>query len=287
VTTESLTTRAAKADDVAAITALQRRWDAEWFGAAEHDEAEMREALDEAESTRLVFDGTKLVGAAMTYRVESLLIVDPDVDVTAVYAHLLPWLGRSGVPEIQSLDRDDLLRTALAHDSWRHTRSSFDLIRSVSPDWELPEPAWSPDVEVRDFQPADAEAVHELIYVDAGYPDVPGHHNRNFEEWHKLLIDGRDERELPVLAYLGERIVGAAIGRMFSDGTGWINQLAVARDVQGKGIGKSLLVETYRRQRAAGADALGLSVAAANRGALNLYLGIGLRIDREWQIFER
>ena len=32
----------------------------------------------------------------------------------------------------------------------------------------------------------------------------------------------------------------------------------------------------------AGATSLGLSVQAENRGALKLYLGVGLRIDREW-----
>jgi hypothetical protein len=37
----------------------------------------------------------------------------------------------------------------------------------------------------------------------------------------------------------------------------------------------------------AGATKLGLSVQAGNRGALDLYLGAGLTIDREWLIYRR
>jgi hypothetical protein len=35
-----------------------------------------------------------------------------------------------------------------------------------------------------------------------------------------------------------------------------------------------------------GTTRLGLSVLAANRSALQLYLDAGLRIDREWQTFK-
>jgi ribosomal protein S18 acetylase RimI-like enzyme len=85
-----------------------------------------------------------------------------------------------------------------------------------------------------------------------------------------------------VLAWRGERLVGVAIGRMFSDGTGWVAQLAVAKDERGQGLGRALLLEALRRRRAAGATSVGLGVQHENRGALTLYLDVGLTIDREW-----
>jgi len=85
-----------------------------------------------------------------------------------------------------------------------------------------------------------------------------------------------------VLAWRGDRLVGASIGRIFADGTGWIAQLAVARDERGNGLGRALLLDSLRRRQAGGATALGLQVQADNRNALNLYLNTGLQIDREW-----
>ena len=90
-----------------------------------------------------------------------------------------------------------------------------------------------------------------------------------------------------MLAWRGDRLVGASLGRIFSDGAGWVSQLAVAQDERGRGIGKALLLETLRQRRGRAAPpSLGLGVMAHNRGALGLYLGVGLRIDREWLAFE-
>jgi ribosomal protein S18 acetylase RimI-like enzyme len=47
------------------------------------------------------------------------------------------------------------------------------------------------------------------------------------------------------------------------------------------------LLEAFRRHQAAGATKLGLTVQVGNRAALDLYLGIGLTIDREWLTYER
>ena len=90
-----------------------------------------------------------------------------------------------------------------------------------------------------------------------------------------------------MLARRDGRLVGVAVGRMFSDGTGWVAQLAVDRSEQGNGIGTAVMLESYARRRAEGATTLGLSVSATNRGALRLYESIGLRVEREWQTFHR
>jgi ribosomal protein S18 acetylase RimI-like enzyme len=75
------------------------------------------------------------------------------------------------------------------------------------------------------------------------------------------------------------------MGRIWDDGTGWISQIATAKDERGRGLGRAMLLEALRRRVAAGAKSLGLSVQADNRGALRLYLDAGLQIDREFRTY--
>jgi ribosomal protein S18 acetylase RimI-like enzyme len=211
------------------------------------------------------------------------VLVDPGGD-PAAYAALVAWLADQQAPGTEALDRDERFRSALAAAGWVHSRSSFDLLRSVEPEWARPAPRWPEGVAVCGFAPDDAEALHHLIYVDAGWTDVAGHHPRDFAEWQQIFLTGGDD-PAPVLAVDGGRLVGGALLRVFSDGAGWVGQLAVARDQRGRGLGRALLLESLQRLQAAGATKLGLSVIATNRTALQLYLGVGLRIDREWQTF--
>jgi ribosomal protein S18 acetylase RimI-like enzyme len=270
-------------DDLAAVVDLQARYETSWFGRPERDADELKEQLDLADEISVLEDGTRLVALATRWRTGSSLLVDPEVDGAAVYEPLLDWLAEVLAPDTEVLDRDEELRAALAGAGWRHAYSSFELIRALSPEWTLAAPEWPAGVEVRPYDPGQAEALHHLIYVDAAWAEVPGHHDREFAEWQQLFLTGRKAEEAPVLAWLDGRLVGAALIRLFSDGTGWIAQLAVARDRRGKGLGRALLLEGFGRLVDAGATTLGLAVLAANRGALRLYLDVGLSIDREWQ----
>jgi hypothetical protein len=59
--------------------------------------------------------------------------------------------------------------------------SSFELVRAVDDSWQLAAPDWPAGISVQDFRVEDAEAVHHLIYVDAGWAEVPGHPHRDYE----------------------------------------------------------------------------------------------------------
>src|SRR5919112_2052662 len=60
--------------DVPALLALQQRYDIRWFGEPEHDELEVREALERVDPlsgrSRLLFDGDRLVAAAWWWRAD-------------------------------------------------------------------------------------------------------------------------------------------------------------------------------------------------------------------------
>jgi len=278
------TLRPAVPGDLAAITALQDRYDTHWLGAPERDESEMAEELGHAAECVVVEDGGELVAASWIIGLSTSLTLAPGADVKTTLDVLLPWLtSRRGTVAV--LDRDEALRRALLEFGWTHDRSAFELLRPVTPDWHLDEPRWPEDVQVTDFSAATPEQVHELIYVDACWADVTGHMGRTLPDWVSIFVTDKDLPEQQVLAWRDGRLVGAATGRIFADGSGWVAQLAVARSERRRGLGQALLLEAFRRRVAAGATTLGLGVQAENVGAIALYTGIGLIIDREWQIF--
>ena len=280
--------RPATPDDLAALTELYRSWDLAQFGVVEHDADEVAETFGPdgslTDHSRLLFDDDRLVAAAWYWSAETSLLVDPGVDPLRCYADLLPWLAERGA-EVDSLATDAPLQGALRERGWTHVRSSFELIRAVGDDWTLAEPAWPEGVTTTDLRGADLADLHRLIYVDAGWAEIPGHPERDFESWRDIFVTDKEAPAQQVIAWRDGRPVGLAMGRIFSDGAGWVAQLAVATSERGQGLGRALLLEALRRRIDAGATLLGLSVQAANRAAIGLYLGVGLTVDREWQRF--
>jgi ribosomal protein S18 acetylase RimI-like enzyme len=283
--------RPATYDDLPAVTALQAGWDTHWFGAPESDESEIKQSLDLvdplAERSRvLVRDTGELLAAGWWWSPDdAYLVVRHDAapaELTDVYADLVGWFTGCDVHSIEALAGDDLFAEALQRKGWEHYLSSFELIRDVSPDWDLPAPTWPDGVRVTGLTPEAEPAVYELIYDRARWASVPGHGTRERDEWRHLFVADVPLDQF-VLAWRDTELVGVALGKIFSDGTGWVAQLAVPAERQRQGLGRALLLEAFRRRVAAGATRLGLGVSAENAHALGLYLGIGLTIDREWR----
>lgn len=280
--------RPATTADLAAIADLQLRYDLAWFNAREHSVAEIEEFLGYADplpqnSLLAIADG-KLVAVAMRLGADTMLTIDPDTDLAAVFDGILPWFAdRPGRTEV--LSRDAAAIAAIEAAGWTHEKSAFDLIVEVTPELRFADPMWPAGVAVRDLDVADAAAIHRLIYLDAGWAEVPGHPERGLEEWRRIFITDHTVPSQQVIAWRDERIIGVAMGRTWDDGTGWISQLATAKDERGRGLGRAMLLEALRRRVAAGATSLGLSVQAANRGALKMYLEAGLELDREFRTY--
>lgn len=280
--------RPATRDDLPAIAALQERWETRWFGAPEQDLHELDESFGKAEplaerSLVLLGDEDRLLGAAWWYQeTHSHVVVDPELDPAPLYDELLPFLRSSGSRSVEALDRDTALLDALGRHGWRHHVSAFELIRDVTGGWQPDPPSWPEGIEVTTLRPGDEDTAHEMIYRRTGWTDIPGHHHRGYDEWRSLFLPEAVPYHRHVLAWEDGRLLGIAVGRVFSDGTGWVSQLAVDRDQQGRGLGRALLLESFARSIEAGATKVGLSVSAENRGALGLYQRVGLEIDREW-----
>jgi GNAT superfamily N-acetyltransferase len=277
--------RPATAADLPALAAVQRSYDITWFGAPEHNEDEVCEWLELADAVSVAESGDRAVAFGNKSRTGSALVLDPTADVAAATGLLVPWLAQVGAPDTEVLDRDDALRSALVAAGWRHQYSSFELLRRVTDQWTRAAPVWPDGVVTRPFEPGQDAQVHHLVYAEAGWADVAGHHMRDLAEWQQIFLAGRPPAERPLVAWRHGRPVGVALLRVFSDRTGWVAQLAVARGERGRGLGRALLLAAFERLVAAGATKVGLSVIATNRAALRLYLDVGLRNDREWQTF--
>ena len=106
-----VTARPATPADAPDIVELQHRWDTHWFGAAEHDESDVRAELRRAERladrSRLLLNGRRLVAAAWWWRPDDpAVLVDPETDTGAAARELMVWLARGGADTMEVLSRD-------------------------------------------------------------------------------------------------------------------------------------------------------------------------------------
>lgn len=276
------TARAASLADAEAVTALRRSVEQQLLGAPETGESEVREQLGRAAATRLVEDGGVPRGFASVWgKGEADLVVDPSAAGRPETARqLLAWLRTAEAQEVEVLGSDEQLVAVVEGAGWQRSVSAFELLRDAS---ALEPPRWPAGTTLTGLHvERHGPAVHALVYDAAGWAEVVGHHHRPYAQWLQMLAyDGYDPDQ-QVVAWQDGTPVGVATGQVFSDGTGWIQQLAVARVARGQGLGRALLLTGLQNRLDAGATQLGLSVQADNAAALGLYTGVGLAVDREW-----
>ena len=183
---------------------------------------------------------------------------------------------------VDSYARDTRRIAWLEANGFVHRRSFFDLRRGVEP--PLAPAVWPDWVAVARYRPGeDDAAVHALIYVDAAWDEVPGHTRRSLEAWRSTLTP----EYRGWVARREERPVGWVAGRVFGDGRGWVEQLAVARSARGHGLGRALLLHPLAELRSRGATSFALGVQAENENAIGLYRDVGFEVDREWRVYSR
>ena len=275
--------RPATPADRPALVELGLAEDAAWSTATPVSAEEAGEFVDSC-GPGVIFerDGRVAGYAAAGEGGATMLLVDPGDDPVPALEALVAWLGERGHHEVDSDGRDARRIAWLEAHGFSHRRSFFDLQRGIDP--PLAPAAWPDGVEIARYRPGeDDEAVHALIYVDAAWAEVPGHTQRSLEAWRSKLtpeyhgwIASRDGRP-----------VGWVAGRVFPDGRGWVEQLAVARPARGLGLGRALLLHSLAELRERGATSLALGVQGENENATSLYRDVGFVVDREWRVYSR
>jgi ribosomal protein S18 acetylase RimI-like enzyme len=273
--------RAATRADRPDLIALALAEDSAWSGAPAVSAEETGEFVDSC-GPGVVFerDGRVSGYAALGEGDETILLIDPGDDPAPALQALVAWLGERGRHEVHSYARDARRIAWLEASGFTHRRSFFDLHRGVDPP---PAPAvWPTGVAVARYRPAeDDAAVHALIYDEAAWDEVPGHTRRSLEAWRSTLTP----EYRAWIARRDEHPVGWVAGRVFEDGRGWVEQLAVARSARGLGLGRALLLHSLAELCTRGATSLATGVQGENENAIGLYRDVGFAVDREWRVY--
>jgi ribosomal protein S18 acetylase RimI-like enzyme len=253
--------RRATPADRPALVALALAEDAAWSGAPAVSVEEVGELVDSCELGVIFERDGRLAGYAATGEGgRTILLVDPGDRPEPALEALVAWLGERGHHEVDSYGRDARRIAWLAANGFSHRRSFFDLRRGI--DTPLAPAVWPGGVAIARYRPGDDdEAVHGLIYVDAAWAEVPGHTQRSLEAWRSTLTPGYRGW----VARRDGRLVGWVAGCVFSDGRGWVEQLAVARAARGLGLGRALLLRSLAELRERGATSLCLGCRARTR----------------------
>ena len=84
--------------------------------------------------------------------------------------------------------------------------------------------------------------------------------------------------ELFLVLELEGRVVGTAMGG-YDGHRGWVNYLAVAPELRGKGLGRKLMATLESLLTARGCPKLNLQVRAGNEAAIGFYTRLGYKQD--------
>ena len=109
----------------------------------------------------------------------------------------------------------------------------------------------------------------------------PGSESMGFDNWVVWALHDANP-ELVVLVEQDGRLVGAALGHDYGpDAEGWVEQIAVERSHRGRGLGRALLEEAFRRFWEAGRRQCGVSTDSRT-AALTLYEHVGMTVRRSY-----
>jgi ribosomal protein S18 acetylase RimI-like enzyme len=146
-----------------------------------------------------------------------------------------------------------------------------------------PEPSWRVETVSR----ANCEAYRWVL--DSAFRNSPNGATVDMEQIEELM-DEVQHPDLLGLAWLGDE-PAAAFELAMNEQEGWIEAIAVAPNLQGRGVGRRMLPEALARLRAQGAEAIKLLVMSTNGPAVKLYANNGFQVDyvtsRWWKLVSR
>jgi len=105
-----------------------------------------------------------------------------------------------------------------------------------------------------------------------------------FEEWTEHLASTSGS---VLVALDGDRVAGV-VTWMPTSGSGWIEEVGVREAWRGRGLGTLLLRHAFAHLAELGVHEVRLNVDAGNAtGATRLYERVGMRVRREWLVYEK
>jgi mycothiol synthase len=234
-----------------------------------------------------------LVGLGVLRRRGDHCIVDnfvhPDFLGRGVGAHLLEWSERCAAADaIASLrvafnTRDTRARELVESRGYRYVRSFYRMVVDLD---SAPAPPGLPQgFRLERFQPGEERIYHEVL--EHAFAEHWGHVPRTYEEWSRSHgpLEGR-------ICYLVRDEAGAPVAVAICDeqryGTAFVAVLGVRAQWRGRGLGEALLRQAFSDLYALGRRRIALGVDAGNEtGAIRLYERVGMRVDRQDDVYEK
>jgi ribosomal protein S18 acetylase RimI-like enzyme len=215
-----------------------------------------------------------------------------------VEVYVLPHARRRGIgSRLLSLAEDGVRGTHATATAPRDEKSAGPFLAAhgyapVAETWlmqielgEQPrEPRWPEGYRVRTFELSDAEGVKELL--DAAYANEPGFLLRPFEEWRSRMMEFSGFE--PQSWFVVETDDGSLVGAALNWSEGFLKDLVVHPDHQGRGLGQALLLHTVAHFEARGESRLTLKTDSRNTSqAWRFYEHLGLRKARIYDDYEK
>ena len=281
-------------EDAEAVTGVVAATELDVDGAVEIDVSDVRvdwerPNFDQARMSVGVAHGDELIAFAEVYRGRAEVEVLPRHRGRGIGTALMRWTWeaarRDGRAEVSQILSDAhatgaaLLRAnayEVGHVSW---------VLRIALDGEIPDASLPEGLAFRDWRPGEDDRAIWRVIEDA-FSEWPGRDEETpFEDWKATIADHEAIRPdtTPVVVD-GDRIVGVAVGMDYSSeasNEGWVQQLAVNREYRGRGLGRALLHESFRRFKAMGWEQAGLSTDSRT-GALALYEHVGMHVERSY-----
>jgi mycothiol synthase len=153
---------------------------------------------------------------------------------------------------------------------------------------ETVDPGRVPDqIEIGGIEPeTDLPAVHAVLAE--AFSEDWGYHPDPFDRWAEDYASGPNyDPMLWLVARDGAAMVGVLTASVSGDHA-WVGEIGVLATHRGRGIAGALLRRSFETFAALGVRRVMLAVDAENpTGATALYEGVGMRIIKRWDLWER
>jgi GNAT superfamily N-acetyltransferase len=294
-TLENVTLRRPVWADVEAVVALQNRCDIAQTGEADSNIEDLQHDWKEIDLTQdawvAFLPGGELVGYTSVLPfgddVRYIVDTDPGWEGNELDEHLLALSQARGSE--QALARKDTKKMSakvylvstnrrgigiVEQTGFRPEKYIFQMRMDLTAD--LPKPLWPQGVTVRTTDlDQDAQTIHQLVQT-AFY--MPGREAQPFAAWYPFMVRSDIfQPELWFLALMEEEMIGVSLCFPYSD-IGWVRQLAVLPEWQGRGLGAALLHHSFQEFKRRGYAQAGLTVESGRPDSYAFYQKVGMRV---------
>jgi GNAT superfamily N-acetyltransferase len=284
-----LTHRALARGHESAVAAVMAAGQLEDLGDIVIEEADIvsdwqRPSFDVDASTIGVFDGDRLVGyAELSGGDRGDAAVDPAYRRRGIGTYLASWmqaqarargLGTIGMPVPQGSPGDRLLESLGYRVRWTSWVLTLPEGQTI-PDRPLP-----PGFTIQNASESDHRAAWNVI--EDAFLEWSVRDRQSFEDFSAQVMQrpGFEPWNLQVVTDASDQVVGAALV-LIAEATGFVEKLAIRKDLRGLGLGQALLADSFSEARAHGASRSELSTDSRT-GALGLYEKVGMEVASVW-----